>query len=126
MKPGAFKSALGASLKAESAAKAHVGQSLDEKVALAEALVTGKSKNKQSVPEVEKVVRDTFSIPVNDYALFERLMDRAMTLHLRTTKSTLLRAGLRHLMELSDARLKEVLAVVQPLKPGRRIRSAQG
>lgn len=120
MKRG-LKDALGASVKAESAAKTHVGQTLEEKVALAEAMVTGKPPSKRRQPALEeKVVRDTFSIPVSDYALFEQLLDRAMTLHVKTTKSTLLRVGLRHLMDLPDTKLKEALVVVQPLKPGRR------
>lgn len=66
-----------------------------------------------------KLVRDSFTIPKDEYAAFDLLKARAMTQGLAIKKSELLRAGLMALTGLSDARFKAVLTAVPTLKTGR-------
>ncbi len=66
-----------------------------------------------------KLVRDSFTIPKDEYAAIEALKTRALTLGLAIKKSELLRAGLMALTGLSDAKLKAALVAVPTLKTGR-------
>jgi len=66
-----------------------------------------------------KLVRDSFTMPKQDFALVESLKDRMMALKRPTKKSELLRAGLHVLMALPDARLATALDALVPLKAGR-------
>lgn len=76
--------------------------------------VAGPEKDKKP-----KLVRDSFTIPKDEYAAFELLKARAMAQGLAIKKSELLRAGLMALAGLSDARFKAALAAVPTLKTGR-------
>lgn len=84
------------------------------------------NSSKKTKPEVAhdkdkkpKLVRDSFTIPKEEYAAIEALKIRAMTLGLAIKKSELLRAGLMALTGLSDAKLKTALVAVPTLKTGR-------
>lgn len=66
-----------------------------------------------------KLVRDSFTIPKNEYAAIDTLKTRALAMGLAVKKSELLRAGLMALEGLSDARLRTALAAVPTLKTGR-------
>lgn len=66
-----------------------------------------------------KLVRDSFTIPKDEYAAIEALKIRAMTQGLAIKKSELLRAGLMALTGMSDAKLKAALVAVPTLKTGR-------
>ncbi len=84
------------------------------------------NSSKKTKPEVAhdkdkkaKLVRDSFTIPKDEYAAIEALKIRAMTLGLAIKKSELLRAGLMALTGLSDAKLKAALVAVPTLKTGR-------
>ncbi len=83
---------------------------------------SSKKTKSETVPEKNKkakLVRDSFTIPKEEYAAIEALKIRAMTLGLAIKKSELLRAGLMALTGLSDARLKTALVAVPTLKTGR-------
>lgn len=84
------------------------------------------NSSKKTKPEVAndkdkkpKLVRDSFTIPKEEYAAIESLKIRAMTMGLAIKKSELLRAGLMALTGLSDAKLKTMLVAVPTLKTGR-------
>ncbi|MCX7252140.1 MAG: hypothetical protein NTX37_11725 [Burkholderiales bacterium] len=84
------------------------------------------NSSKKTKPEVAndkdkkpKLVRDSFTIPKEEYAAIEALKIRAMTMGLAIKKSELLRAGLMALTGLSDAKLKVALVAVPTLKTGR-------
>lgn len=79
----------------------------------------GMTRGKRATP-VALVVRDTFTMPADDHALLAQLIERAMAHKVRTTKSALVRAGLRALAGMSNAALTAVLTDVEPLKQGRR------
>lgn len=66
-----------------------------------------------------KLVRDSFTIPKDEYAVIETLKQRAATLAQPVKKSELLRAGLKVLAGLSDAALRSALQAVPSIKTGR-------
>jgi hypothetical protein len=71
----------------------------------------------------EKLVRDSFTMPPQDFALIAVLKDRTLGFKRATKKSELLRAGLQVLAQLSDAKLKVALDALIPLKAGRPAKS---
>lgn len=80
-------------------------------------------KAQTPAPKVEKLkiklVRDSFTMPADDWALIAQLKERAVAFKRPAKKSELLRAGLQALAALPDAKLKSSLDKLQPLKPGR-------
>ncbi|MBW0172515.1 MAG: hypothetical protein ACT6SF_08160 [Hydrogenophaga sp.] len=77
------------------------------------------SQSSKSSPKKPKLVRDSFTIPKNEFAAIEKLKDRAIALGTSVKKSELLRAGLMSLQGLGDAAYKAALAAVPTLKTGR-------
>jgi hypothetical protein len=75
-------------------------------------------KPKKAV-ETEKVIRDAFSMPVADQQLIQDIKIRGIKLGLGVNKSEIVRAGLRALMELPDAKLTALLNSVPKIKVGR-------
>lgn len=73
-------------------------------------------KEKKSGDKV-KVVRDSFTMPQNDYALIATLKEKANGAHVK--KSELLRAGLRLLSKLTAAQLNKAVADLEKIKTGR-------
>jgi hypothetical protein len=66
-----------------------------------------------------KLVRDSFTMPRDDFDLIGKLKERALGFKQSVKKSELLRAGLHALHGLSDDKLKAVLGGLTPLKAGR-------
>ena len=66
-----------------------------------------------------KLVRDSFTIPKNEYLALDSLKERALQLGVAVKKSELLRAGLMVLCTLNDEAYKAALAGVPTLKTGR-------
>lgn len=73
----------------------------------------------KNTPKKPKLVRDSFTIPKNEFAAIEAMKTRAIALGTSVKKSELLRAGLMALQSLSDADFKAALAAVPTLKTGR-------
>lgn len=78
-----------------------------------------KVPKKAAAPKKIKVVRDSFSMPQEDYALIAKLKEKALAGGMPVKKSALLRAGLQLLDKTSAAQLKRVLAALTPIKTGR-------
>ena len=89
-----------------------------------------KPVSKPSTPQVVKVsakaekvkaklIRDSFTMPREDWDLIQALKERALGFKRPTKKSELLRAGLQVLVGLSDAKLQLALERLTPLKAGR-------
>jgi len=79
-------------------------------------------KEKKSSDKVElmiKVVRDSFTMPQNDYAKLGELKRLCLKAGLQVKKSELLRAGLNELTKLSGAQLKEIILELEQIKTGR-------
>ncbi|MDH2916387.1 MAG: hypothetical protein PXX77_05850 [Gallionella sp.] len=75
-------------------------------------------KDKKSGDKV-KVVRDSFTMPQNDYALIAALKEKAVSGGVHLKKSELLRAGLRLLSNLTAAQLQKAIADLEKIKTGR-------
>ena len=77
---------------------------------------------KPAAPEAKvkvKLVRDSFTMPRNDYELIAQLKERTLAHKRATKKSELLRAGLQALAALNDKQLLAALNGLAPLKAGR-------
>ncbi|TPG23448.1 hypothetical protein EAH83_14710 [Variovorax ginsengisoli] len=72
----------------------------------------------------EKLVRDSFTMPSEDFALIAALKNRALMFKRPAKKSELLRAGLHALQALSAPALRAALDALTPLKAGRPKREA--
>ena len=70
-------------------------------------------------PKKPKLVRDSFTIPKNEYEAIASLKERALKQGLSIKKSELLRAGLMTLAFMPDAAFANALADVPTLKTGR-------
>lgn len=66
-----------------------------------------------------KLVRDSFTIPKQEFAAIDTLKTRALSAGVSVKKSELIRAGLMALSGMSDAALRKALAAVPTLKTGR-------
>jgi hypothetical protein len=78
----------------------------------------GKGGGKEHRAKV-KLVRDSFTIPKDEYSAIASLKKRAMSLGREVKKSELLRAGLMALAGLSDSAFGAMLAQVPSIKTGR-------
>jgi hypothetical protein len=72
-----------------------------------------------AVKAKSKLVRDSFTMPEQDFGLIAVLKERALEFKRPTKKSELLRAGLHALQHLGDAQLRGALDSLMPLKAGR-------
>jgi hypothetical protein len=72
----------------------------------------------QSAPE-DKVIRDTFSMPEDDYNLINVCKSRLLKQGNSSNKSEIIRAGLIILNKLSDVELLNALAQIKKVKTGR-------
>ena len=70
-------------------------------------------------PAPEKVIRDGFTMPADDYALIAQLQATGLEAGLAVSKSEVLRAGLHALKALAPDELRQVLAMLEKVKPGR-------
>lgn len=72
-------------------------------------------------PQKSSVVRDTFSMPLDDYARIEELrITAAREGRVSTSKSEVIRAGLQALGALSGQQLVQALGKLEKLAPGRK------
>jgi hypothetical protein len=78
-----------------------------------------KTVKKVAAPKKVKVVRDSFSMPQDDYALIAKLKEKALAGGMQVKKSALLRAGLQMLDKSSALQLKRVISGLTPIKTGR-------
>jgi hypothetical protein len=66
-----------------------------------------------------KLVRDSFTIPKDEYMALQKLKDRSTMLTKPAKKGELLRAGLLALAKMPDAAFLAILAAIPALKTGR-------
>jgi hypothetical protein len=114
-----LKAALGHSLQAEE-------QRIKEKFDRADNLIKGiedsSVKNDPEPPQPKPhktVVRDSFTLPEDDYQLIDLLRQRCLKNGMSATKSEIVRAGMHSLNILSDEALIEVLQGLLKIKTGR-------
>lgn len=111
----AAKAAVQPAVKSEAPAKARASKA--EKPAKAE------KENKVRKP---KLVRDSFTIPKDEYAAIDELKLRSARLAHHAKKSELLRAGLKLLTTLDDPQLLAALQAVPAIKTGRPAKNEDG
>jgi hypothetical protein len=73
----------------------------------------------ESDPTAQRVVRDSFTMPLADYALIGSLKVKCLGMGIAVKKSELLRAGLHALTRISDQNFAEVVSAVESVKTGR-------
>jgi hypothetical protein len=66
-----------------------------------------------------KVIRDSFTMPQSDFAIIDRIKLRAIEWKQPVKKSEVLRAALHALEALGDAKVRALLAALEPIKKGR-------
>ena len=74
---------------------------------------------KADKPKKIKMVRDSYTMPENDYAQLAELKKKCLQAGVHVKKSELLRAGLLSLSRLPDAALIKAVEQVEKLKTGR-------
>lgn len=74
---------------------------------------------KETKAKKPKLVRDSFTIPKDEYLALDSLKQRAIELGRPTKKSELLRAGLKALGGMSAPALRAALEAVPAIKTGR-------
>ena len=74
---------------------------------------------KKPKPPKSKVIRDSFSLPKDDYGLIKDLQKRCLGLVQSVSKSELVRAGLHALVKMPDAELIKTLGSLEKVKTGR-------
>ena len=81
--------------------------------------VAAKPTKAEAKPKKPKLVRDSFTIPKDEYAGIDTLKERSVALGRPAKKSELLRAGLMALLAMSPIALHAALEAVPTIKTGR-------
>lgn len=82
-------------------------------------LGSGKKTLKKEKQKKIKLVRDSFTMPENDYAKIAELKKKCLAAGVHIKKSELLRAGLTYLTKLSKPALLKTVKQVEKIKTGR-------
>ncbi len=83
-----------------------------------------KAPKKKAATPRPRLVRDSFTMPQDDFALIAALKGRALSAHRHAKKSELLRAGLQALAAMDAQALVASLERLQPIQMGRPKKSA--
>jgi hypothetical protein len=113
-----MKSALSASLQAEDEAVKSRFEAADRVLATSQRAAAVPSV-KQSQSTSNRVVRDSFTLPTDDYELIAAIRQRCLGAAVNVTKSEVIRAGLQALMAMPDAKLLKQVSNVEKVKSGR-------
>jgi hypothetical protein len=70
-------------------------------------------------PEQQRVIRDSFTLPANDYAILAMLRERGLKSGVHATKSELVRAGLHMLLDADEGHFLAVIQRLEKVKTGR-------
>jgi len=100
---------------AATTAKTAVKKALAEKAPAPAKAAAKKSKKKPKV----KIVRDSFTMPQNEYQKIAEIKEVCLKAGLQVKKSEVLRAGLKALAGMSAAQLKHAVAGLEKIKTGR-------
>ncbi len=121
-----MKSALSSSLRAEDEAVRNRFEKAESLLQDKSSFVTDQATDKQQLPEnappptpKQKVIRDSFTLPLRDYELIATIRQRCLKLAVNATKSEVIRAGLHIQMSLSDEELIFVMERLEKVKTGR-------
>ena len=113
-----MKKALGASLRAEEDA-------VKSRFERAESVLTKRQPaskpggQENGTEKADSVIRDSFTMPPDDYESITRIKQRAMKVGIGTNKSEILRAGLVALSAMPDKEFLKLFQGLPKVKPGR-------
>ena len=82
------------------------------------ATVAARPAHVRHIP-LEKVTRDSFTMPSTDYGKIGQLRAKCLKAGLSVTKSEIIRAGLHALESLPTEHLREVIGALEKVKTGR-------
>ena len=108
-----MKAALGASIKAEEKAVRSRFDKADEVFSRKPAAASSREASS------EKVIRDSFTMPEDDYSLIAEIRNRCLKAGVQVSKSEAIRAGLIALSQMSDKELLSVIDRLAKVKTGR-------
>lgn len=111
-----MKSALGASLKAEERAVRSRFEKAESVLGAGKSAPHGEQSPRNGAG---KVIRDSFTIPSDEYELISQIKKRCMKAGINANKSEVLRAGLAALREMPDRELAKLFGVLTRVKTGR-------
>lgn len=74
----------------------------------------------------QKVIRDSFTMPENEYKVLSEIKKKCLAGGIDVKKSELLRAGLQSLAGMSQAMLKKQLSKLAEIKIGRPAKPSKG
>ena len=74
---------------------------------------------KTDKPKKEKMIRDSFTMPANDYVQLALIKERCLQSSVNAKKSEVLRAALKCLASLSDVELTKAITDLDFIKTGR-------
>ena len=77
------------------------------------------ANNSEDSERPATVVRDSFTMPQDDYALISQTRQRSLKCGLAVSKAEILRAGLKALSNLKDDELVDLIASLDKVKTGR-------
>ncbi len=80
------------------------------------------AKKQKSAEKKPKTIRDSFNMPVGDYALIGTMKKRAIASGRELKKSELLRAGLKALAGMTEAAFAQAIGAVTAIKTGRPVK----
>ena len=89
------------------------------KAPVAAPLAASQKAAKAVKPKKIKMVRDSFTMPENDYAKLAELKKKCLKAGVHVKKSELLRAGVLGLVMLPDAALLKAVEQLEKIKTGR-------
>ena len=133
MEDNTQKTALTETLKAEEKKVMAKKPAVGKKKPTAKSAAVRKTVKKPSAPKkVEKkqvkqeIVRDSFTMPENEYRILSELKKKCLASGIDVKKSELLRAGLQSLAGMSQAVLKKQLSKLAEIKIGRPAKPSKG
>lgn len=120
MQESAQSTALPATKRSKAAPKKTTRKSLAKPV-VKSAKTSKQATGPAKPPKIKKpkLVRDSFTIPKDEYGVLAELKQRCIKLEHPAKKSELLRAGIKALAGLSDKSLLAALKAVPSIKTGR-------
>jgi|SRR5471032_2946175 len=95
-------------------------KALEQRLKDADSILLGGTRSVPDKKRSSSVVRDTFSMPPDDYGRIDELRTRAALLGRITTKSAVVRAGLHSLLALGDIELLKAINDLEHVQPGRK------
>ncbi|MEM8832165.1 MAG: hypothetical protein AAGE96_22870 [Cyanobacteria bacterium P01_G01_bin.19] len=118
-----YGAAFGKTIQAETEKVKSNKQVDEDRFAKAEGYLEPKSTPERQEPEQpkqqKKVIRDSFTLPTDDYELITTIRERCLDSRVTINKSEVIRAGLHALNQMNNEELVAVVESLTKIKTGR-------